>query len=442
MKIAKNARRKLMKVIVIGGGPAGMMAAITAKKSNNEVTLLEKNATLGKKLSITGKGRCNITSSLENMDDFIKNTPGNGKFLYSSFRNFTNKDIIKLLNIPTKVERGNRIFPVSDKAQDVVNAFEKQLKGVKIIKDIKVEEILTENLDDNNNNCCNHNFNNNENENNNSKSTIIRAIGVKTNKGNYYADKIILATGGKSYPLTGSTGDGYEMAKKLGHTITEIKPSLVAMTVTKNSLQDCQELQGLTLKNVSIQLIENKKNIYKDFGEMLFTHFGVSGPIILSASSHLVRTKMIKPKIIVDMKPALSSEKLEDRILRDFKKYQNKEIKNALNDLLPQKMIPVIIRKSNINFEKKVNEITKEERKQLINSIKNFTIEIEGFRSIDEAIITAGGVSIKEINPKTMESKIVKGLYFAGEIIDVDAYTGGFNLQIAYSTGYTAGLLQ
>jgi predicted flavoprotein YhiN len=442
MKIAKNARRKLMKVIVIGGGPAGMMAAITAKKSNNEVTLLEKNATLGKKLSITGKGRCNITSSLENMDDFIKNTPGNGKFLYSSFRNFTNKDIIKLLNIPTKVERGNRIFPVSDKAQDVVNAFEKQLKGVKIIKDIKVEEILTENIDDNNNNCCNHNFNNNENENNNSKSTIIRAIGVKTNKGNYYADKIILATGGKSYPLTGSTGDGYKMAKKLGHTITEIKPSLVAMTVTKNSLQDCQELQGLTLKNVSIQLIENKKNIYKDFGEMLFTHFGVSGPIILSASSHLVRTKMINPKIIVDMKPALSSEKLEDRILRDFKKYQNKEIKNALNDLLPQKMIPVIIRKSNINFEKKVNEITKEERKQLINSIKNFTIEIEGFRSIDEAIITAGGVSIKEINPKTMESKIVKGLYFAGEIIDVDAYTGGFNLQIAYSTGYTAGLLQ
>ena len=431
-----------MKVIVIGGGPAGMMAAITAKKSNNEVTLLEKNATLGKKLSITGKGRCNITSSLENMDDFIKNTPGNGKFLYSSFRNFTNKDIIKLLNIPTKVERGNRIFPVSDKAQDVVNALEKQLKGVKIIKDIKVEEILTENLDDNNNNCCNHNFNNNENENNNSKSTIIRAIGVKTNKVNYYADKIILATGGKSYPLTGSTGDGYEMAKKLGHTITEIKPSLVAMTVTKNSLQDCQELQGLTLKNVSIQLIENKKNIYKDFGEMLFTHFGVSGPIILSASSHLVRTKMIKPKIIVDMKPALSSEKLEDRILRDFKKYQNKGIKNALNDLLPQKMIPVIIRKSNINFEKKVNEITKEERKQLINSIKNFTIEIEGFRSIDEAIITAGGVSIKEINPKTMESKIVKGLYFAGEIIDVDAYTGGFNLQIAYSTGYTAGLLQ
>ena len=431
-----------MKVIVIGGGPAGMMAAITAKKSNNEVTLLEKNATLGKKLSITGKGRCNITSSLENMDDFIKNTPGNGKFLYSSFRNFTNKDIIKLLDITTKVERGNRIFPVSDKAQAVVNAFEKQLKGVKIIKDIKVEEILTENLDDNNNNCCNHNFNNNENENNNSKSTIIRAIGVKTNKGNYYADKIILATGGKSYPLTGSTGDGYEMAKKLGHTITEIKPSLVAMTVTKNSLQDCQELQGLTLKNVSIQLIENKKNIYKDFGEMLFTHFGVSGPIILSASSHLVRTKMIKPKIIVDMKPALSSEKLEDRILRDFKKYQNKEIKNALNDLLPKKMIPVIIRKSNINFEKKVNEITKEERKQLINSIKNFTIEIEGFRSIDEAIITAGGVSIKEINPKTMESKIVKGLYFAGEIIDVDAYTGGFNLQIAYSTGYTAGLLQ
>jgi predicted Rossmann fold flavoprotein len=417
-----------MKVIVIGGGPAGMMAAITAKKSNNEVTLLEKNATLGKKLSITGKGRCNITSSLENMDDFIKNTPGNGKFLYSSFRNFTNKDIIKLLNIPTKVERGNRIFPVSNKAQDVVNAFQKQLTGVKIIKEIKVEEILTEKIDDN--------------ENDNSNSTIIRAIGVKTNKGNYYADKIILATGGKSYPLTGSTGDGYNMAKKLGHTITEIKPSLVAMTVSKKSLEDCQKLQGLTLKNVSIQVIENNKNIYQDFGEMLFTHFGVSGPIILSASSHLVRTKMIAPKIIIDMKPALNNEKLENRILRDFKKYQNKEIKNALNDLLPQKMIPVIITRSNIPFEKKVNEITKEERHHLISNIKKFTIEIEGFRSINEAIITSGGISIKEINPKTMESKIIENLYFAGEIIDVDAYTGGFNLQIAYSTGFTAGLLQ
>ena len=419
-----------MKVIVIGGGPAGMMAAITAKKSNNEVILLEKNTCVGKKLSITGKGRCNITSSLENMDDFIKNTPGNGKFLYSAFRNFTNKDILKLLNIPTKVERGNRIFPVSDKAQDVVEAFEKQLKGVKVIKEIKAEKILTEKIVNKNKKDKNEN------------SEKLKAIGVKTNKGNYYADKIILATGGKSYPLTGSTGDGYIMAKELGHTITEIKPSLVAMIAKKNSLQDCQELQGLTLKNVAIHVIENNKIIYEDFGEMLFTHFGVSGPIILSTSSYLVRTKMINPKIVIDMKPALSQEKLEDRILRDFKKYQNKEIKHSLNDLLPKKMIPVIIKRSNIPFEKKVNEITKKERKQLINNIKNFTIDIDGFRSIDEAIITAGGISTKEINPKTMESKIVDNLYFAGEIIDVDAYTGGFNLQIAYSTGYTAGLLQ
>lgn len=473
-----------MKVIVIGGGPAGMMAAITAKKENNEVILLEKNSKLGKKLSITGKGRCNITSSLERMEDFIKNTPGNGKFLYSAFKNFTNQDIIKLLNIPTKVERGNRIFPVSDNAQDVVAAFEKNLRGVEVIKDIKAQKILITREENRYEKSISHIENKNAEHKNtehkslenekienlnetiyinkiqknttpifiNEEKTIVnskkqdsvrpKAIGVQTNKGNYYADKVILATGGMSYPSTGSTGDGYKMVKELGHTITKIRPSLVAMTATKNSIKECQELQGLTLKNVAIQVIENNKNIYEDFGEMLFTHFGVSGPIILSASAHLVRTKMIAPKIVIDMKPALSLEKLEDRILKDFAKYQNKEIKNALNDLLPQKMIPVIIEKSQISFEKKVNEITKEERKQLTYNIKNFIIELEDFRSIDEAIITAGGISIKEINPKTMESKIIDNLYFAGEIIDVDAYTGGFNLQIAYSTGYTAGLLQ
>ena len=511
-----------MKVLVIGGGPAGMMAAISARdtlkrnkteqekfekssinhqtfekdntKSNfteiknenednfeiknrnldetDEVILLEKNSRLGKKLSITGKGRCNITSSLEDMNDFIKNTPGNGKFLYSAYQNFTNKDILKLLNIPTKVERGNRIFPVSDKAEDVVKAFEKNLQGIKVIKNVKVEKILTINDNEkiniqekdiiiNNNeeknkntqqdnkveqtkNCISNNLKEQSTEIKNSKNQIEpkTAIGVKTNQGDFYADKIMLATGGMSYPVTGSTGDGYKMAKDLGHKITEIKPSLVAMNASKSSLQTCQELQGLSLKNVSIKVFENGKEIYEDFGEMLFTHFGVSGPIILSASAHLVRTKMRNPKVVIDLKPALNEEKLEARILRDFQKYQNKEIKNALDDLLPQKMIPVIIEKSQIPFEQKINTITKEQRRKLIQNLKQFTVELESFRSIDEAIITSGGISTKEINPKTMESKLVKNLYFAGEIIDVDAYTGGFNLQIAYSTGFTAGLLQ
>nr|MBB1522347.1 NAD(P)/FAD-dependent oxidoreductase [Clostridiales bacterium] len=399
-----------MKVIIIGGGPAGMLAAIKSKKEKNQVTIIEKNKILGKKMLITGKGRCNITSGVD-MSEFIKNVPSNGKFLYSSFKNFTNKDILKLLNIPVKLERGNRYFPVSDKAKDVVDALEKELSGVEIVTNTSATEIITKNNE---------------------------AIGVKTNKGDFFADKIILATGGKSYPLTGSTGDGYEMAKKLGHTITQIKPALVPLVAKKESKIQCQQMQGLSLRNVGLKLFNNNKLIYEDFGEMLFTHYGVTGPIILSASSHLVRQELKNPRIEIDLKPALTDEKLDERILRDFETEKNKEFRNSLDQLLPQKMIPVILEILQIN--KKVNEVKKVERQKLVRTLKHFSIEIEGFRDISEAIITSGGINVKEINPKTMESKLIKNLYFAGEIIDVDAYTGGFNLQIAYSTGYTAGI--
>ena len=415
-----------MKVVVIGGGPAGMLAAISAKKQGNDVTLLEKMDKLGRKLCITGKGRCNITSSLD-ISEFIKNIPGNGRFLYSAFQNFDNKDIIRLLNIQTKEERGNRIFPESDRASDVLDALIKNLKGVQIITGERVTDILTQDC--------------NEEDILDSKVKYkTKIIGVKTEKNIYNCDKVILATGGKSYPLTGSTGDGYEIAKKLGHTVTEIRPSLVALTASKESLEICQHLQGLSLKNVAIKVLEKNKIIYEDFGEMLFTHFGVSGPIILSASAHLVRTKMEDVHILIDVKPALTEEKLDERIIRDFEKNKNREFKNSLNDLLPQKMIPVIISLSGISEDKKVNNITKEERHRLVQLLKKIDIQIAGFRGVEEAIVTAGGINIKEIDPKTMQSKFVKGLYFAGEIIDVDAYTGGFNLQIAYSTGYTAGL--
>ena len=426
-----------MKVVVIGGGPAGMLSAYSSKKQGNEVILIEKMDSLGKKLLITGKGRCNITSSVETMDEFIANTPGNGRFLYSAFQNFTNKDIIKLLDIPTKVERGNRIFPVSNKAEDVLKALLKKLEGVTIYTNTTAEKIIVKNLVEEKKVSTNIEKKAIVEKKNND---ITKAIAVKTDKGIIEADKIILATGGMSYPVTGSTGDGYKMAKELRHTVTELKPSLVAMTAKDPTLGVCKKLQGLTLKNIEINVYENEKKVYNDFGEMLFTHFGISGPIILSASAHLVRTKMNNVKVHIDLKPALNEEKLNERILRDFDKYKNKEIKNALDDLLPQKLIPVIVELSNINPNKKVNEITKEERLKLLHNLKCLTIEIKGYRPIEEAIITSGGISIKEINPKTMESKLVKNLYFAGEIIDVDAYTGGFNLQIAYSTGFTSGL--
>lgn len=412
------------RVIVVGGGPAGMMAAITAAENGNEVIIIEKMSSLGRKLLITGKGRCNITSSLY-MSEFIKNTPGNGKFLYSAFQNYTNKDIIEFLKeqgLEVKEERGNRIFPITDKSVDVLNCFIKKIKesNIQCKLDTAVEKILVQNNE---------------------------IIAVRTNKEMIKTNKVILATGGKSYPLTGSTGDGYNIAKSLGHTIEKIKPSLVPLEVYEKEY--CQSLQGLSLRNIEIKIIDKdkKKTIYEDFGEMIFTHFGISGPTILSASAHLIKYKdidyLLKKKNIViniDLKPALSEEQLDERILRDFKEFKNKQFKHSLDKLLPKKMIPLIIKLSKINEDKKVNEITKEERKKIVELLKNFTITIKDFRPVEEAIITCGGISTKEINPKTMESKIIKGLYFAGEIIDVDAYTGGFNLQIAYSTGYTAGM--
>lgn len=431
-----------MKVVIIGGGPAGMMSAITAAERGNNVILFEKMKTLGRKLLITGKGRCNITSSID-IKDFIQNVPGNGKFLYSSFQNYTNRDIIDFLNkqgVKVKEERGNRMFPVSDKSKSVLDAFINKLNELKV--DIRVNSRVTKiEVQDG------------------------KVVGIRYNNNILEkADKIIIATGGLSYPATGSTGDGYKIVQELGHNITKIKPSLVPIIVAdknietqesikkskyRDSINLCKELQGLTLKNVSIKIInnDNKKIIYEDFGEMIFTHFGVSGPIILSGSAHLLRYKNVEElfnkgsiKLIIDLKPALTYEKLDSRVLRDFNAEKNKLFRNALDNLLPKKLIEPVIELSGINENKRVNEITKEERKEIIKILKEFTITLKAFRSIDDAIITAGGVDIKQINPKTMESKLVKGLFFAGEIIDVDAYTGGFNLQIAYSTGYTAGI--
>lgn len=414
----------MSKVIVVGGGPAGMMAAITAAENGNDVTIIEKMPLFGKKLLITGKGRCNITSSLY-MSEFIKNTPGNGKFLYSAFQNYTNQDIIEFLRkqgLKVKEERGNRIFPVTDKSVDVLNCFKKRIDELKINYKLntRVEKILVKNNE---------------------------ILAVRTDREIIQTDKVILATGGKSYPLTGSTGDGYKIAKDIGHTIVPIKPSLVPMEVYEKEM--CKKLQGLSLRNVEVKIVDNdrKKVVYEDFGEMIFTHFGISGPTILSGSAHLVKYKdidyLLQKKYIqlkIDLKPALTEEQLDDRILRDFNEFKNKQFKHSLDKLLPQKMIPVIIELSKIDENKKVNEITKEERKRLVFLLKNFIITIKNFRPVEEAIITCGGINTKEIDPKTMESKMIKGLYFAGEIIDVDSYTGGFNLQIAYSTGYTAGM--
>ena len=365
------------------------------------------------------------------MENFISNIPGNGKFLYSSFQNFTNQDIIKQLKengVEVKVERGNRVFPCSDRSKDVLDAFINELKKhtVKVMTNIKVDHILVDQTK--------------------VKGVLAKKDGREIEE---EAEKVILATGGKSYPATGSTGDGYKMAQELGHTIKEIKPSLVPYQCEGKQLEECKEMQGLSLKNIGMKVmdLEKKKDIYEDFGELLFTHFGVSGPTILSSSAHLLRYKDSKRllqegKIVVriDLKPALEEEKLHTRIIRDFMQEQNKQFKNSLDHLLPKKIIPIVMKRSKINPEKQVNSITKEEREKLVQVIKKFDIVISDFRPIEEAIITSGGIHIKEINPKTMESKIIDGLYFAGEIIDVDAYTGGFNLQIAYSTGYTAGL--
>lgn len=407
------------------------MAAISsAMNGQNEVTILEKMEMLGKKLLITGKGRCNITSSLP-IEEFMNYIPGNSMFLYSSFHHFDNQDIIALLKqegVEVKEERGNRIFPVSDRAKDVREALLRRLKElhVKIQTNVRVKHIVVEEE--------------------RVKKIVCDINGRETE---VVADKIILATGGKSYPGTGSAGDGYNLAEEVGHHCTKIRPSLVPLVVNAKDVIMCKKMQGLSLRNVGIKFKDSKKKkvIYEDFGEMLFTHFGVSGPTILSGSAYILRypniDELLKEgniKLIIDLKPALSEEKLNERILRDFGENRNKAFRNSLDKLLPKKMIEVVIELSKISPDKKVNEITKKERENLVHLFKNFEITIQDFGDIETAIVTSGGINIKEINPKTMESKFVKGLFFAGEIIDVDAYTGGFNLQIAYSTGYTAGM--
>lgn len=398
-------------IVVIGGGAAGMMAAIRAAQCGAQVTLLERNREMGKKLRITGKGRCNVTNACPT-EEIFENIPTNHRFLYSALYSFTNYDVMSFFEecgVPLKEERGQRVFPKSDKAADIVSALKRKMEelNIKIVQG-RAEEILTENG---------------------------RVKGVKADTLTLFCDRVILATGGKSYPMTGSEGDGYVMAKKLGHTVTNIKGSLVPLETSENT----KELMGLSLKNISVTVFDkNGRRVFSDFGEMLFTHFGITGPVILSSSSHMGDDPE-GTRVEIDMKPALDEQTLDKRILRDFQKYQNRNFENALSELLPNKMIDYIVSISGIDRYKKVNSITKDERKTLLDLLKHLTFTIKKYRPIAEAIVTSGGIDVREINASTMESKKTEGLYFAGEIIDVDAYTGGFNLQIAFSTGYLAG---
>ncbi len=393
-----------------------MMAASTAADNGAEVILLEKQHRLGRKLLITGKGRCNITNDCD-VEELIENVPTNGKFLYSAFYTFTNYDAINMFNslgLETKTERGKRVFPQSDKALDVVKALEKQVKDkkVKIILNAKVNKIVA-------------------------KDAVVKEV-VYNNNETIKCDSVILATGGMSYPLTGSTGDGYKFASSLGHTIVKPKPSLIGIEVQEGFVKD---LEKLALRNVSIRVLDSKnKKIYDDFGELEFTKYGLDGPIIKSASCRMKDTSKENYKIVLDLKPALDEEKLDKRIIKDFTKYTNKNFENSLDDLLPKKLIPIIIELSEIPRHLKVNQISKAQRLSLVKLLKNITFTVKRYRPIEEAIITSGGIKVSEINSSTMESKLIKNLFFAGEIIDVDAYTGGFNLQIAYSTAYLAGI--
>ena len=403
------------KVIVVGAGAAGLMAAGTAGERGFDVLLIERNDKVARKVMITGKGRCNVTNNCNLINDLIANVPTNGRFLYGAFSKFMPSDTIEFfedMGVSLKVERGNRVFPVSDKAVEIVDALNSfsQDAGVKRIKGRVTERIIDDG----------------------------RVRGVKTDDGQEYAaDKVIIATGGKSYPLTGSTGDGYDLAKQAGHTIVDLKPSLVPLSCHEGF---CMDLQGLSLRNVEITVMDmdSYKEVYKDFGEMLFTHFGVSGPLILSASAHMKDMRERKYEIHIDLKPALSYEQLDKRIQRDFLENANKNFINALDALLPKKIVPIIVKLTGIKPSTKVNQVTKEMRAKLVNILKDLKVTVMSFRPIEEAIITSGGVSIKEIDPKSMQSKLVEGLYFAGEVLDVDAYTGGFNLQIAFSTGVCA----
>ena len=405
----------MSKILVVGGGAAGMMAAVTAARRGKNVLLLEKNEKLGKKLFITGKGRCNLTNSAE-VEELFNAVVSNPKFLYSSFYSFTNDQVIGFfeeLGVKTKVERGGRVFPESDHSSDVIRALEQEMKrlGVRISLRIEVKEILTEDG---------------------------RAKGVRLSSGRMIAaDAVIVATGGISYPSTGSTGDGYRFARECGHKVTDLSPALVPMEVKE---WYAKELMGLSLRNIGIRITDGKKKLYEEFGEMLFTHYGVTGPVILSASSIVGKKLKEHPLTLhIDLKPALTEEQLDKRVLREFEANHNRQFKNAVDSLFPAKLRPVAIELSGIPEEKKVNEVTKEERLHFVRLIKDFSMTLTGLRGYNEAIITKGGVSVKEIDPGTMESKLVKGLYFAGEVLDLDAVTGGYNLQIAWSTGYLAG---
>lgn len=403
------------KIFVIGGGAAGIMAAISAAQQGGQVTIFEKMPTIGKKILITGKGRCNLTNSCE-MTDFIKNIPGNGSFLHSSFRSWSNLDMIDFLSqngLETKIERGGRVFPISDKASDVVETLKKVLVQNKV--EVRTGQSV--------------------------KKIIVKehqVIGLETNEQKLFADKIIVATGGASYPATGSSGDGYRLAVNLGHTIVPLKPSLIPLEVAEEWIGD---LQGLSLKNIQSSIVTEGKKIAEEFGEMLFTHYGLSGPTVLTLSNIVAELLLNKKQVFfeINLKPALTEEMLDKRIQRDFEKYARKQFKNSLSDLLPAKMIEVMIDLSHIDPDKPCHQITKVERSRLAYLLQHLTFEITKTRPLSEAIVTAGGVNVKEINPKTMESKLIQGLFFAGEVIDIDGVTGGFNLQAAFSTGYVAG---
>lgn len=404
----------MRKIIIIGAGAAGLIAGAVASKKGEDVTIIEKNPRPARKVMITGKGRCNVTNACFDLDDLIGNVVKNPRFMYSAFSSFMPYDTIALIEdmgVPTKIERGNRVFPVSDKAVDIVDALVKNAKqsGAKIIEgtaqkfDIENGIIKSVILDDGTSMSC---------------------------------DAVAICTGGCSYQSTGSTGDGYELAKSVGHTITDIEPSLISLVASNGFVP---KLQGLSLRNVSVKLLDDGKEVYTDFGEMMFTHYGVTGPVILSASCHMTKPREHKYSVVIDLKPALDEQTLDKRIQRDFAENSNKDFINSLNMLLPNKLIPVVVKLSGIEPSQKVNQISKEQRQNLVHLLKNFKVDIMDFRPINEAIITSGGVDVKEINPKNMQSKLCDNLYFAGEVIDVDAYTGGFNLQIAFSTGYLCG---
>ena len=400
-------------LVVIGGGPSGMMCAIRAAERGLRVVILDGNRQLGRKLRITGKGRCNLTNDCD-VKTVMQNIPGDGRFLYSALSRFGPDAVYEYftsLGVPLKVERGSRVFPVSDRADDVAEALARRLEelGVAVIR-TRARKILTENG---------------------------AVCGVETDDGTIRCRAAALCTGGRSYPLTGSDGAGYELARALGHTIVPTRPSLVPL---ESGDAYCAEMQGFSLKNVALSAFEDDRLIFKEQGEMLFPHFGVSGPLVLSASAHMRRMGEAKYRLSIDLKPALDEKKLDERILRDFEKYANREFKNALDDLAARSMIPVLLRLSGIPEETKVNSVTREQRRGLVALFKAFPVSVKGFRPIDEAIVTAGGISTREVDPRTMGSKLVPGLYFAGEVLDLDAYTGGFNLQIAWATGHTAGM--